>query len=136
MIEPQIPKAIARSRPRKLELRIDCVAGRIAAPPSPYQGLTARGKAGQNRGKQEEPKPGQIHLAPPKPIAQPPHRHQEGGEDKGIDGVDPLGARARKGEVARDGGDRNVHDRRVDDDHGHAEAEHRQAEPATPRRSS
>jgi hypothetical protein len=33
---PQIPKAIARSRPRKLSLRIDCVAGRIIAPPRPW----------------------------------------------------------------------------------------------------
>ena len=35
IVAPQIPNAIARSRPRKLVLRIDCVEGRIIAPPTP-----------------------------------------------------------------------------------------------------
>ncbi len=33
---PQMPNAIARSRPWKLALRIDWVAGRIIAPPMPW----------------------------------------------------------------------------------------------------
>jgi hypothetical protein len=36
MTAPQIPKAIARSRPWKFEFRIDCVEGRIIAPPIPW----------------------------------------------------------------------------------------------------
>ena len=36
MTAPQMPNAMARSRPRKLVLRIDWVAGRIIAPPTPW----------------------------------------------------------------------------------------------------
>ena len=36
MTAPQMPNAMARSRPRKLVFRIDCVAGRIMAPPTPW----------------------------------------------------------------------------------------------------
>jgi hypothetical protein len=36
-----MPKAIARSRPRKFALRIDWVAGRIMAPPTPWTSRAA-----------------------------------------------------------------------------------------------
>ena len=35
MTAPQMPNAMARSRPRKLVLRMDWVAGRTIAPPRP-----------------------------------------------------------------------------------------------------
>ena len=37
IVAPQMPNAIARSRPRKLVLRIDWVDGRIIAPPMPWK---------------------------------------------------------------------------------------------------
>jgi hypothetical protein len=40
--EPQIPKAIARSRPRNVAFTIESVAGRISAAPTPCRKRPAR----------------------------------------------------------------------------------------------
>ena len=41
MTAPQMPKAMARSWPRKLVLRMDCVEGTIMAPPTPWRSRAA-----------------------------------------------------------------------------------------------
>ena len=95
MTEPQMPKAMARSRPRKFALRIDWVAGRIVAPPTPCRSRAAMssspaGEAGEHRGADEDRQADEVDPPPARDVAHPAERDEERREDERVDGVDPL----------------------------------------------
>lgn len=69
-------------------------------------------------------------LAPPKHVAHPPQRDQQRREDQRVDRVRPLGRHRSDIEVANDRRNRDVHNRRVDDDHRNAEGDERHRIPA------
>ena len=94
------------------------------------QHLPAGRDARQHGRGDEDTEAGQVESAPAPDVADAAERDQEGGEDQGVCGVDPFRRRRVDLQVADDRRYGDVHDRGVDDDHGHAKAEHRQAEPA------
>ena len=90
----------------------------------------AVGEPAQQRGEREDGDPGEEHAAPSDQIAEPPRQQQEPAEGDQIAVHHPCERRARETQLVLDRGQRDVHDRHVQDDHHHPGAEHVQRRPA------
>ncbi len=98
--------------------------------PREDQDVAVRSKPGEHRGQHEDHQAREVHPATTQDVAHASDRDEQGSEDERVDRVDPLRLRRVQVQVADDRGDRDVHDRRVDDDHRDADAQHREADPA------
>ena len=133
----QRPIASARSRVSVNTLvRIDSVAGMISAAPMPMTAraaISARhavGERGRGRRRAEHDQPDGERALAPEAVAQAPGRQEQPGEDQRVGVDDPLQVADARAEVAHEGGEGDVDDRVVDDDHEQTHAEHEQREPA------
>ena len=84
----------------------------------------------ERRGGGEHDHAGEEHALAAEQIAEPAGEQQEAGEcdEEGVD--DPGEVSLAEVQVALDGGQRDVHDRRVEHDHQLGEADDREREPA------
>jgi hypothetical protein len=106
-----------RCRPRSLEEP-------SGDQPRPVRGSTRHHARGHEDTDADEEQPAStVHVAD---LAE---RDEKGGEHERVDRVDPFGVGQREVEVADDRRQGDVDDRRIDDDHRHAEAQDREAEP-------
>ena len=80
----------------------------------------------------EEPEAGEEDRAPAEQIGDAPAEEQEAAEEQGVGVHDPLEARGVEAEVGADGGQRHVHDGRVEHDHELRDGQHGEDLP-TPR---
>ena len=138
---PADRRAPYRERDRPLSsaeqaLTVDSVAGRIIAPPMPCRKLpkirdaAARAVAATRLASHEPDRPTRNSAPAADHVSDAPERDQQRREHQRVDRVRPLGGRRRGVQVADDRRDRDVDDRRVDDDHRHAERDERHRQPA------
>ena len=135
--KPMTPIAFARSAGSvKSVMTSDSATTATTAPPSPWIGaggdeelLRLGGAAGQRRDR-EEHEADEEELAMAEEVAEPPAEQQEAAERQQVGVDDPRQRRLAEAEVLADRGQGDVHDRRVEDDHEIARAEHDQREPA------
>ena len=92
--------------------------------------LLALRHAARHRGEREHAEADEEDAAPGDEIAEPPGQQQQAAERDEVGVDDPGEARLREAEVLLDRGQSNVHDRDVEDDHEHADAEHVERDPA------
>ena len=137
-IAPKIPNAFARSAASvKVVVSSDSAAGARIAPNSPCTAraatsmskLCAAPPTAEATAKPARP-PMNVHLRP-KRSDEPPAEQQQAAEGQRVGGDDPLPLVV--GEVQRvlGGGQRDVHDGRVEHDHQLGESEHREDAPAS-----
>jgi hypothetical protein len=118
--KPNTPIAFARS------------AGSLNAldrTPRHQQPLRAR-EAAAERGEREERDPEQEQPPVAEQVAEASAQQQEAAKGEEVGVHDPGQRRLGEGEALPDRGQRDVHDRRIEDDHQAAEAKHDQREPA------
>jgi hypothetical protein len=92
----------------------------------------ARGEAREDRSDREDDQAQEEEAPASGHVAEAPEADEQRGEDERVDRHDPLRGRAVELQVPDDARDRDVHDRRVDDDHREPQAQHQQAQPAAP----
>ena len=133
---PQTPSAMLRSRPAgKVTVSSASAAGESSAAPTPWTARAAisalgRGhEAAGQRGDAEQREAGQEEPAAAEQVARPPAEQQQAAERERVAVDDPLQAVGGEPEVGLDRGQRDVHDRDVEDDHELGDGEHRQREP-------
>ena len=99
-----------------------------------HQQPAAGGQAAQQRGQREHREADEEHPAAGDEVAQPTGEQQQAteGDQVGVDHPGEVGL--REVQVALDGGERHVHDRRIDDHHQLAEADDEERDPAALRR--
>ena len=83
----------------------------------------------RERGGREQAEPGQEHAAAAEQIAHPAAEQQEAAERERVGVDDPLEAVGGEAEIGLDGGQRDVHDRDVEDDHELRDGEDGEGEP-------
>src|SRR6266567_1950448 len=99
-------------------------------PRSDQQGLTVR-KATEQRGDREGRGAGDEDLLASHEVAQPPGQEHQPPEGQQVGVHDPRQRRLREMQVPLDRGQRDVHDRDVQNDHELADAEHHQGGPSS-----
>ena len=104
-----------------------------AADPLQEAAEDQRGRArrgGRHEARDDEPdRPEAEQPAATEHVPDPTERDQQRREDERVDRVDPLGIHRGRVEVPDDRRDRDVDDRRVDDDHRHPERDERHGDP-------
>jgi hypothetical protein len=114
-----------RERARGHDRRPDPLEGA-----SPDQRLVRPGEPAQERGEREEDDADHEHAAAPEQVGRPPAEQQQAGEGQGVGTNHPLQPLRREAELLLDRGDRNGHDRRIQDDHEERTTKQRQRPPA------
>jgi hypothetical protein len=103
--------------------RMVCPMGRIIPAPSPCSTRKAisdpsrPGRPGEHRTRQEQQQREDPRPPGAEPLGRPPGQRDDGGEGEHVAGHHPLDRRDRGAQVAREGGDGDVHDRQVEDRH-------------------
>ena len=133
---PQTPSAMLRSRPAgNVTVSSASAAGESSAAPMPWIGATAMSiartgcEAARERSGGEQPEADQEHAAAAEDVAHPAAEQQQAAERERVAVDHPLQAFGAEAEVGLDGGQRDVHDRDVEDDHELRDGEHRQRQP-------
>jgi hypothetical protein len=107
----------------------------VSAPPAPWRKRAptssplALGHGAQERGSGEDGQPGQEDAALADQVAQAAGEQEQAPERDQVGIHDPGQITLREAQVVLDRRQRDVHDRRVQDDHEHAHAEHVQGKP-------
>ena len=91
--------------------------------------LALRGRA-QQRGHREDGQADQEHQPAADQVTEPSGEEEQAAERDQVRVDDPREAALREAEVLLDGRKRHVHDRRVQNDHQHADAQHVERHPA------
>jgi hypothetical protein len=98
-------------------------------PSADQQRLAVRDRAEQRRAR-EDREPDHEHAPAAEQVAEPAGQQEQPAERDQVGVHDPREARLREAEIALDRRQRDVHDRRVEHDHEHADAQHDQRDPA------
>ena len=85
-----------------------------------HEQLLALRDAAEQRRHGEDHQPGEEHVPPGDEVSEPSRQQEQPAEGDQVGVDDPGQARLREAEVLLDRGQRDVHDRRVEDDHQHA----------------
>ena len=93
------------------------------------QELLRAGEPARDRSDREQRDPDQEHAPVPVEVAEPPAEEQEAAEGEQVGVDDPRERRLGEPEIGPDRRQRDVHDRRVEDDHQSAGAEDEECEP-------
>ena len=131
------PSAFVRSGPSaNVVVMIDSAAGETSAAPRPCSARAAisipdevREPAQQRRDVENSTTPARKIRLRPMQVAGPAAEQQEAAEQQRVAVDDPLQVGRREAEVALDRGQRDVGDRRVEDDHELREADQDEDEP-------
>ena len=135
---PKTPIAFARSTGSVKRLIIsDNDTAETIAPPRPCTAraptrscLRGREPTGE-RGDGEQRDPDQEQPPVPVEIAEPPAEQEEAAEGEQVGVDDPSERGLGESEVGPDRWQRDVHDRRVEDDHQRASTQHEEREPSS-----
>src|SRR5215211_1640518 len=138
-VAAQMPTAVARSRSsgehadeQRQRRGHDERGARAHQRAAGDQGLDAAGERGRRRRQPEHDQPGEQRAPAPVAVPERAGREQQSREHERV-GVDhPLQLADVRVELSHQGGERDVDDRVVDDDHEQARAEHAEREPARP----
>ena len=83
-----------------------------------------RGEAAEQAGRGEQAEADQEDAPAPEQVGQPAAEQEQAAEGQGVGGHHPLEAGGAEVEVVLDGGQGDVHDRHVEDDHELGQADH------------
>jgi hypothetical protein len=114
---------------------IESAAGAISVAPSPWtppkhdEGLGCRREAVEQRRRREDRDTDEEHPLAPDEVTCPPAEEEEPAEHERVGVDDPLQVSVRHLEVFLDRRQRDVHDRRVEDDHELRHAHEHEHEP-------
>ena len=135
-IAAQTPSAFVRSAPSlKVAVTIERAAGDTSAAPRPcsprlmISQVEPVANRAQQRGGGEQHEADEEDLLPPGQVAGPAAEEEEAAEQQCVRIHDPLQVGVRHVEVLLDRRQRDVHDRRVEDDHELGEADEDEDEP-------
>ena len=135
-IAAQTPSAFVRSAPsRNVVVTIESAAGETSAAPRPWMPretisiVSPVASPQSERGAREDDEAGEEHALAPDQVAGAPAEQQEAAEEQRVGVDDPLQVRLGQPEVGLDRRQRDVHDRRVEDDHELREADEDEDEP-------
>ncbi len=133
---PQMLSALFRSRPSsKVTVRMESAAGDRMAAPSPWtaRAITSQPELVASPQKREatvnSATPDDEDPAASQLVRHPPAQHQESPEEQRIGIQDPEQVHLREMQAPLDRGQRDVHDRDIQDDHELRHADDRQCEP-------
>ena len=131
---PQTPSAMLRSRPSvNVVERIESAAGEMMAAPRPCtarardQRRLAPREPRDERGDREHDQAREEKAPPPEQVGGAAAEEQEPAEDERVGADHPLEVLLGEPEIDLDGGQRDVHDRDIQDDHELDRAQERQA---------
>src|SRR5262249_49978874 len=96
----------------------------------PNQRLIRPGEPTEKRGEREEDEADHEHSAAPEQIGRPAAEQEQAGKGERVGADHPLQPLGRETEIVLDRGQRDRHDRRIEDDHEEGAAEQRQRPPA------
>ena len=133
-----MPIAFARSAGSVKSVIIsESATADTTAPPRPCTARPATRSAWEvaspqpSEARREERDPDEEETAVPEEIAEPAAEQEKAAEREQIGVDDPRQRRLREAEILADRGQRDAHDRHVEDDHQVAEAEDEEREPAS-----
>ena len=130
--KPKMPIAFARSACSVKRFIIsDSATAEPLDSPRCNQKPWRRGHAARDRGNGEERDADQEQPAVAEEVTKPAAEQEEAAERQEVRIHDPRERRLREAEVFPDRRERNVHDRRIEDDHQVAKAEDVEREPAS-----
>ena len=98
--------------------------------PRAHKHLLALRHSAQQRGEREQRKAGQEDVAAPDQVAEPSGEQQQPAEGDQVGVHHPREGGLREAQIVLDRGQRDVNDRRVEDDHQHPDAQHDERDPA------